>query len=907
MPTRPAMLSKITLLTLVAVLLLTTVVSPQSASAQTAAIILSIPDSYADFITPDVLASFEAQYNTRVHIEYAAGGIRLGMGGGTQSLDTILENAAELAASADVIYVDQGTLSPSATQAGYFLNLAPLANSDPMLNINDFYPAIWQSFQWDQGVWALPTSADLYVVTYDPIRFDAVGLAYPNDRWTLDDFAYAARTLTTRNADGTVLTPGVTAASPASMLPYLLASLAGHGFYDDTYVPNQPVFGADLADLLQVWADLEAEGVVSTSFFRGEDGAEASPLRIEGTLGFSGRFSGDENAALRQATLLPGGTAGVSATGFAVSSGTLYPEVAYALASYLTTLPELASASFTSATPARQSLSSLSASANAQAESGGSRGANSPNLISVPPQVEPVLEQAAFSAMSGAETRYSSYLTSVINQINAGEGDALSLLQEVEASAIADVQAAVAAAADTMVIVASPPQEVILVPGEVTLNCAINTGFGGGPGRGGNLPNEDAWNQVIVDFVASDPMVGAVNLEVVTDSDLTALAGAYDCFILPSNAVQGSNVSALLNLDPLLDTDPGFNRNDLPAAILTQVQQNAQTWAMPLAIQPQMLSYNPELLAQAGVPEPVNGWTVDAFVDALSQLDMILDEDTAPFTPNDPTGSYLLQLIGAFGGLPIDYRTDPPTLNFTEPNSVAAIQQVLDLAGKGYLDYSAVANVMGGGMRVRIDGTVAISTDVISQLTRGFGRNNQQAAPMMQTLYPQSSAGNFVSFDITTGYISRTAQSPESAYGFLSMAAVHPELFNGMPVRRSLVNDPAVIAAQGEDVTAIYSQLDVLLQNPNTVVFPANSGIGGIASNFITEYWLKSAFDRYVLEGADLLTELQDAEVITRAYLDCLATYEPDPSVSFDTEFGDFESIMTCSNAVDPDLDFGIN
>jgi hypothetical protein len=126
-------------------------------------------------------------------------------------------------------------------------------------------------------------------------------------------------------------------------------------------------------------------------------------------------------------------------------------------------------------------------------------------------------------------------------------------------------------------------------------------------------------------------------------------------------------------------------------------------------------------------------------------------------------------------------------------------------------------------------------------------------------------------------------------------------------VRRSLVNDPAVIAAQGEDVTAIYSQLDVLLQNPNTVVFPANSGIGGIASNFITEYWLKSAFDRYVLEGADLLTELQDAEVITRAYLDCLATYEPDPSVSFDTEFGDFESIMTCSNAVDPDLDFGIN
>ena len=905
MRTRSGTLRNLTMILLLAALALTTAVTPQTASAQSAAIILSLPGTYEDFITDEVLAAFEAQYNVRVHIEYSAG-FRMGPGG-QQAVDSTLEDAAELAASADVIYVDQTTLTPFATQAGYFLNLAPLTSSDSTLNINDFYPAIWKSFQWDQGIWALPTAADVYLVTYDPASFDAAGLAYPTDRWTIDDFARAARALTTFNADGTVLTPGLTAGTPASTLPYLLVALTGHGFYDETVVPNQPSFNADLEYILDIWAELEAEGVVTTSFFRGGEGAEASPLRIEGTLGFSGRFADDENANQRQATMLPGGTAGLSASGFAVSSGTFYPEISYALASYLTTLPELASANFTSASVARQSLAGVEPATSQNGNGGGPGGGGARNFLSIPDQIQAVVDQALYSAMSGAEVRYSSYVTSVVTQINSGAGDALSLLQEAEASAISDVQTAAAAASSTNVIVATAPQEVVLAAGEITLNCAINTGFGGGPGRGGDLTNEDAWNAVIADYVASNALVGAVNLVPVSDSDLATLAESYDCFILPSNAVQGSDVSPLLNLDPLLDTDPSFNRNDILPGVLTQVQQNAQTWAMPLAIQPAMISYNPALLAQAGVPEPVNGWTTDAFIDALAQLDQILDDETAPFTPNDPSGSYLLQLVGAFGGVPIDYRTDPPTLNFTDPNAINAIQQVLDLVGKGYIEYTGVANVMGGGMRMGQSGTTAISTDTMASLMRGFGRGGNQRDVMLQTLYPQGSSGGFVAFDITTGYISSAAQSPEAAYAFLSTAAAHPELFTGMPVRSSQVGDPAVVAAQGEDVATVYAQLNSLLQNPNTIVFPANSGLGGIASNFLTEYWLKAAFDAYVLEGADLVTELQDAQVTTQAYLDCIAVYEPDTTTNDDPMMGNFMAMGECANAVDPELNFGMN
>ncbi|MBN1966313.1 MAG: extracellular solute-binding protein, partial [Anaerolineae bacterium] len=617
----------------------------------------------------------------------------------------------------------------------------------------------------------------------------------------------------------------------------------------------------------------------------------------------------------RQAVLLPGGTAGVSAEGFAVSSGTRYPELSYALAAYLTTLPELTSLNFLSASPARQSFANSDTTTNNQTNgapgggpNGGGPGGGFNNAANISDAMQAVVDQALYAAFSGAEVRYGSYLDTIVSQINSDGVDAHTVLPEVEASAISDVQTAAALSGTTSVVVALPPEEVTIAPGQIVLNCAVNTGFGMGPNS--QLANEDTWQQVIDTFVTSDPDVGYVNLEAVNQSDLAALASEYDCFILPTNAVSGSDVSPLLNLDPLLSTDASFDRNDLLTGVLPQVQQNNMTWALPLALSPQTLRYTPDLLARAGVPEPVNGWTTDTFIDALRQLMAVVDADTAPFTPNDPTGSYLLQLIGAFGGLPIDYRTDPVTINFTDPTNVAAIQQVLDLAVQGYMEYSSVANIgQGGGFSVRIDSTaIPITTDVLSGLARGFGRGAQALANNngVQTLYPQNTRGaGFVAFDITTGYISATAQNPEAAYRFLSLAAQYPALFSGMPVRRSLINDPTVAASQGADVIAIYSQLETLLQNPNTVIFPANSGLGGIATNFITEYWLKAAFDAYVLDGADLLSQLQDAEVTTLAYLECVATTQAADLVAGEDMMGGFGAMMDCAQAVDPTLNLG--
>src|SRR6185436_11822375 len=98
------------------------------------------------------------------------------------------------------------------------------------------------------------------------------------------------------------------------------------------------------------------------------------------------------------------------------------------------------------------------------------------------------------------------------------------------------------------------------------------------------------------------------------------------------------------------------------------------------------LKYDSDRFSKAGVPQPSLTWTVDQFADALKALKADSIGQSA-FIPSNTFGTYLFQLIAAYGGNPIDYRTTPPTINFTDPATVDAIQQVVNLAKDGNFKY----------------------------------------------------------------------------------------------------------------------------------------------------------------------------------------------------------------------------
>ncbi|MBZ0295123.1 MAG: extracellular solute-binding protein [Anaerolineae bacterium] len=850
---------------------------PLSAQDNAVTITLAVSDFSQDAFETAV-AEFEAQHpNIKVQIVPTNANVA----SASNNLESHLSDLEDYASSADVLLVSQDTVSLAGTQAGYFLNLSPLTSADPTLNADDFVPQAWQSFQWDRGVWALPLTVDVYILVYDPTAFDEAGLPYPDPSWTLDDFAFAVRTLTTTDADGEVQG----AFFDFGTSEYLFRSLLGSNLADTNADPIQPMLeNPDLAQMLTTWAELRSEGAVSglsggASFFVIGGGAEdGPPMSIQRSFALASPPGGNNpNQTTSVGTLLPGGSAGLEVQGIAISSGTLYPEQAYELAKFLTFSPDVVNSLFGSI-PARNSLAGVEPTSD---DSGPGRNFN----IQLSPENQALVDQALSQAASASDMLFFDYVNSAISLMESDGLDATSALSEVEAQAVADVQTA--ADTNAAVIVATPVPEVVLAPGEISLNFGMVSFIRG-------FSDENQWTDVVNDFVASDPVVGQVVVDTPFDTAVDTLAEAYDCFYLPTNSVSADNVSSLINLDPFLDTDLDFDENDIIGNVMSQLQFDNKTWAYPITVQPEILRYDSDILAMSGVPAPESGWTVDAFVDALQRINDATGE--TPFVPGVSGSDYIMSLIIAFGGLPLDYRTDPPAINFTNPASVEAIRQVLDLAKSGLIEYNQLGTGSGPGRAIFSigggDSASAITTFSLNALN--ILQNRQDGATNFGlTTYPSGSQYTPIAYDIGTGYISANTQSPDACYSWLKTISRHTELFSAMPASRSLATtlDP--------QTANLYDQVDNILQQPGVIEMP--SGFGN-ARTIWPQNWLNRAFDRYVLEDADLDLELSQAEAYAKEYQTCIDNIAPLTEGSIDEQRQYFQQFQQCATSVDPTI-----
>lgn len=862
------------------------VMMPAAILAQSSPVIitLAIPDFYSDLFTENILSQFEAE-NPGIKVNLRKSGQDGFFSPAAGDIDGHFEDAATYAASADVLYVNQNSLTVEATRSGYFLDLTPLISADTNLNVDDFLPAVWRSYQWDGGRWAIPAAASVYILAYQPEKFDELGLPYPSSAWTIDDFANAANALAERDAAGNVTRPGFVNLGDNALI---VRAFLGQGLYDDTIIPNPPVFNnPSLEPLLTKVAELNKDGVIGGTANLGTYDLEEVPMRLDQTYILSDLLNSGQNW---QGTLLPGNIAGLSVDGFAISSGTQYPEQAYALIKFLTEKAEVVNRFF-SDTPARQSLVG--------------QDSESPNqlLRNFDPTDQALVEDAIAVAIPVSELRYGNYLVNAVAKINEGI-DVRTALQEAEQQIIENLQKAEAQRDTTVVYVATPVPTPVLGASEVSIKFGLTSFFT-------PLPNREAWDQAIADFTAADSQVGQIVFDSGFDSAIGDLTSKYDCFYVPFNLVQNSDdLSPLLNLDPFMSVDASFDSADVVGNTLQQLQKDNKTWGIPITIQPEILKYESELFAQAGVVPPENGWTTDQFNTALQLLKAnMTDEDEAPFVPSGFGGTYLLVLMSAFGGIPLDYRTTPPTINYTDTNTITAIRQVLDLAKDGYIRYSELGNFGGlnfgfGGPEIRPIYPETLNGASLFQ-TGEEDNTETPADPYRVTLYPQGSQYTGISYDIGAGYISATAQNAEACYRWLSTLAGRPDLFGAMPARRSLINDPAITAVQGEDTTAAYNLMDTLLASPSTIAFPSAFGGASSPGNFIMQIWLYRAFDNYVLEDGDLQAKLEEAQIFSEAYQGCIATIPPynlPPGATQSEQLNYFRQFIDCAVDIDPSL-----
>ena len=766
-------------------------------------------------------------------------------------LGNYLGDIREYVSMADIIPINSRQLSILATRAGFLLDLQPLISADSNFSSGDFIPNALESFQWDNGTWGIPMSADAYVLMYNRTAFDEAGLNYPNSSWAAQDFANAIYTLAEINPD----------ISPFPMfndIPALFRSLLDQGFTDPNALELTPeITTSEIEAIMTIWDEMNRNELLGPDNFSSL--LYDSPMHLSLVDHYVGAVYSYPDLDLG-VTLLPNDLSVMFVNGFSISGGTQHPELAYELLDYVTQLPEL--------------LDWYSGEISVRTAFPNS-GSDSPPYTS---EQRDFLQLALDNALPASELLFSEYLIwALLNNRYFDTESIVTALQDVELQAIDDLEIT-EVERETPVIVDRSFMDTVE---GVDLRFGIGT-FGTSPS------NMDTWQQVANEFADNDPEIGRISFDIGFKFP-AEWSESTDCYALTYNAVQGIDLNSVMSLDPLMNADATFQSDDFLTSVMSLVQRENQTWAYPFAIQPYVMGYDREVFDQLGISAPESTWTVEQFADTLNQLST---QDNYAYTPRTATGLYML--ISAYGGLPIDYSTTPPTVNLTAPETINAIRQVLDLAISGEIDYERLVTENGNAVP-RSDANALIDTYITA--FQYFDRSQEFVA------FPAGMNFTPLSLDIVTGYISANTQNIDGCYRWLTTLSEHPELFDVMPARYSQLNQ-----IEDDQLGALYGDVVNQLASPNVALIPSDQGSILSPINYTLQTWLNRVFDRYVLDRADLEQELVSAQDLADEFITCTSTVSAIQTESLDEISRVAEAYAECAIEVDPNLvgQFGI-
>jgi multiple sugar transport system substrate-binding protein len=94
----------------------------------------------------------------------------------------------------DVLFIVP-TWTPRFAADGALENLEPWIERDGY-DLDDYWPDLMESARYEGEVYGLPRDISIEVLYYNKDIFDEVGVEYPNENWTWDDFLAAAEELT---------------------------------------------------------------------------------------------------------------------------------------------------------------------------------------------------------------------------------------------------------------------------------------------------------------------------------------------------------------------------------------------------------------------------------------------------------------------------------------------------------------------------------------------------------------------------------------------------------------------------------------------------------------------------------------------------------------------------------------
>ncbi len=785
------------------------------------------------------------------------------------SLDEAYQSSGDYSAQTRQIVSMADTAEAPASEEqfnlGLLYDLKPLMNADPSFNSDDFYPNALSSATAGNGaIYKLPQTLEIPLLFYNSDLWAAHGLAAPKPGWTWRDVEAAAQQIAQKQGN-TIALYGL--ADDDAYIAVLLDELKQAGLD----LAATPPANAQ-ADRPEVVAALERVGNLfqSGAFFFPPTGADfrdavAQLVIDQKVVMWSSRAAGDianiqkrsggpaPSFALGVAPYppLPGGTRDFS-NGYVISSGTQHPHEAWAWLSFLSKQlianqgSKGGSSDSANVLPARKSLVEQS-------------GYWSRLDDQTKAAVQAALDQPAPPASTLDVLSAYRPLLQAIQDIVGGKpaAQAASEAQAAITAQVAEAQLAPTDVANLAPVVVATPLPNVAPPGATTIT------FGMPLGKTGQLVDRliQQFNQANPTiFVQIKDLLNAKGLMSVPDA-----AAQTDCFAMPIPPA-ASELTATLDLQPLIDADSTFPLDDYPPVLLRSYQQGAELHGLPWGLDFRALIYNKDAFDAAGLAPPSENWTVDDFLNAAQKLTAgQADNKQYGFVIPRSTSEAVKFLVHLFGAATARGSGETLAPNLTDPQVVQAARKVVDL-------------LKNDTPHTRLNDYAALGQQTDYGELTGQGRAGMWFAWGMYAYGPDPQftmamapppLGQAVldPDDVSTSsmYISAHTDKQQACWDWLKFFSTNTIVgASNFPARRSVARSDAFNQAT-PGMAATYDAYIVALDRGGQLA------LGGEAPETapIDYYWFYRAIDR-ALQGKNLEQELAQTQALTEQYVACV-------------------------------------
>jgi multiple sugar transport system substrate-binding protein len=163
----------------------------------------------------------------------------------------------------DVMYT-QFSWAQQLIQANLFIALDDYITKQPDFNLDDFTPQSLVSYKYDDKLWGVPYDEGPGNLYYNKDLFDAAGVAYPDDTWTMDTLKENAVKLTSGSGGDKIYgidisascTPGNATMAPAFLYPF------GATYINEPDETECQIAKPEAVEAMQWWDELRTKGAI---------------------------------------------------------------------------------------------------------------------------------------------------------------------------------------------------------------------------------------------------------------------------------------------------------------------------------------------------------------------------------------------------------------------------------------------------------------------------------------------------------------------------------------------------------------------------------------------------------------------------------------------------------------------